>query len=682
MKIKTINLRNVSYQEVPESYAGILRISPYNDPSVNVVYDDVSSYLKTENNKITLSDSNGNYLPINFVTKIYKTTELIPSNDYDSLAHIIHDYKNLHIIKSLNIRPTLFIDNTKNELVSPLTFKDENGKIIHYPIEAPYDDKYVNNLNSQTDGNTGRMPINPTNDEYTIDKFFDSFVYTKVGEGVYTDDNIVKVKESIVWDENNKPVLNRREYILGQCPYHSNSDTTKLSFIPLTEIIHGQVESNVAGITRHTDGRYENLDALEFIDPTFSNTAEDGTAAVNKLFDTLFGSIADNKNIVDENAHIVGLGVQSGTIHYSAIPPKNYFFQIFRRYSESNRKKYAYNDDKKTYDNVINKFTDAKTDSTSTMSVLAKEYALCDGKILKGENNITEYPHININSASYADTEKEEGKENTFGKLYSSLANSMNASSNTTIRTPALFNTSQYGLRFLRGLDWTRNNNNLTSGTYSQAALHYANYNYNSSKDNHYHYAFSNEDVTGENKLNDIDSVFLGLSNNQYPGDSSSTWTTYVNNNTKNFHNSYMMRSVQGTTIADTDTVTIRRIQRIPINNEGRTNLSFHPVASCCKYGKRRMRVCMNHRVRCVHYTVNDTGYVFKGSTTAPNMFPTSIQYDTKYGKRSLENEALSTLGTYSEVLYRNSPNSTSNHKIDDTLPVPNSINLLPLMKI
>lgn len=676
MKIKTINLRNVSYQEVPESYAGILRISPYNDPSVNVVYDDVSSYLKTKNNKITLSDSNGNYLPIDFVTKIYKTKVLIPSNDYDSLAHIIHDYKNLHIIKSLNIRPTLFIDNTKNESVSPLTFKDENGKIIHYPIEAPYDDKYVNDLGKQTGPGTGRISINPTNDEYTIDKFFDSFTYTKVGEGVYTYDNIVKVKGNIVWDENNKPVLNRREYILGQCPYHSNSNTTKLSFIPLTEIIHGQVESNVAGITRHTDGRYENLDALEFIDPNFSNTTGNGVAAVNKLFDTLFGSITDNKTIVDKNAHIVGLGVQSGTIHYSAIPPKNYFFQIFRRYSESNKKKYAYN-------NVIGNFTNAKLDSTSTMSVLAKEYALCDGKILKGENNITEYPHININSPSY----KEEGEENIFGALYSGLGSSMNASSNTTIRTPALFSTSQYGLRFLRGLDWSRNNNNvLRPGTYSQAALHYANYNYNSFKDSHYHYAFSDDNLTGENELDDISGVFFGSGANAFPGNSKVEWAEYVINkdSDSDFLKSNMMRSIQGTNIPTA--TTIRDIQRIPINNKGRTNSPFHPLASCCKYGKRRMRVCMNHRVRCVHYSVNDTGYAFKGSTETPNMFPTSIQYDTKYGMRSLQNEVLSTsagIASYSVVLYRDTPTSiTASYKIDDTVPVPNSINLLPLMKI
>lgn len=674
MKIKTINLRNVSYQEVPESYSGILRISPYNDPSVNVIYDDVSSYLKTKNNKITLSDSNGNYLPINFVTKIYKTKALIPSDDYDSLAHITHDYKNLHIIKSLNIRPTLFIDNIKNGIISPLTFKDEKGKTIHYPIEAPYDDQYLNNLNSQTGEGTGRIPINPTNDEYTLDKFFDSFVYTGVGNGVYTEDNIVRVKGNIVWDENNKPVLNRREYILGQCPYHSNSNTTKLSFIPLTEIIHGQVESNVAGITRHADGRYENLDALEFIDPNFSNTAENGAAAVNKLFDTLFGSISDNKAIVDKNAHIVGLGVQSGTIHYSAIPPKNYFFQIFRRYSESNKSKYAYK-------NITGNFTNAKLDSTSTMSVLAKEYALCDGKILKGENNITEYPHININSPSY----KEEGKENT---LYNSLGRSMNASSNTIIRTPALFNTNQYGLRFLRGLGWNRADNNLTSGTYSQAALHYANYDYNSVKDKHYHLAFSNDNISHdshgalvENELNTIDSLFFGSGTNAYPGNDSETWSRYVKDNTEHFLNSYIMRSLQGTT-GTIDADAIREIQRIPINNNGRTNLSFHQLSSCCRYGKRRLGKCTNSRTRCVSYTVNDTGYAFKGSVTTPNMFPTSIQYDTKYGKRSLKNEILSTSGTYSTVKYCNAPDSTLEHKIDDTLPVPNSINLLPLMKI
>lgn len=675
MKIKTINLRNVSYQEVPESYAGILRISPYNDPAVNVVYDDVSSYLKTPNTEITLSDSNGNYLPISFISKKYNTTVLRPSSEYDSLIHIVHNYKKLNIIKSLNVRPTLFIDNTQNNSEAPLMFKDEEGKTILYPIEAPYDDKYVNNLNALTGGTTGRIQINPTKDDYTIDKFFESLPYTRVGEGVFTDDNIVKVKGNIVWDENNRPVLNRREYILGQCPYHSNSSTTKLSFIPLTEIIHGQVESNVAGITRHTDGRYENLNALEFIDPTFSNTGTESAAAVNKLFYTLFGDISTNKNNVDDKAHIVGLGVQSGTIHYSAIPPKNYFFQIFRRYSDSNKKKYA-------YEGKTGNFTLAKLDSTSTMSVLAKEYALCDGKILRGQNNITEYPNININSPAF----KEEISGNPFGTLYNALGLSMNASSKKSVRTPNLFNQNQYGMRFLRGLEWKRdattNKLTTTDSAYTQAALHYANYNYKDKRtsNKHYHLAFANAEASGENELANINNVLMGLGASSSPH---SDWFKYINdytNTSYTFLNSYMMRTTQGVTL--TDSIKIRDIQRIAINAQGRDDSDFHPVSSCCKYGKRRMRVCMNHRVRCVSYGVSDTGYTFKGTSSEANMFPTSLQYDTKYGMRSIENEVKSLSGTYSTATYRMTPTKTTTIKIDDTVPVPTSINLLPLMKI
>jgi hypothetical protein len=75
------NIRNVSQKEIYDSYMGILRISPnsvqgknVDDPSVilNVLVDfDGLFGDKNEQTKITLSDSDGNVLPLYFVPKTF-----------------------------------------------------------------------------------------------------------------------------------------------------------------------------------------------------------------------------------------------------------------------------------------------------------------------------------------------------------------------------------------------------------------------------------------------------------------------------------------------------------------------------------------------------------------------------------------------------------------------------------
>lgn len=55
-----VTLRNVGLYEIPDSYKGILRISPNNND------DDPTAILTNRNNVIKLSDSEGHELPLSF----------------------------------------------------------------------------------------------------------------------------------------------------------------------------------------------------------------------------------------------------------------------------------------------------------------------------------------------------------------------------------------------------------------------------------------------------------------------------------------------------------------------------------------------------------------------------------------------------------------------------------------
>lgn len=480
----------------------------------------------------------------------------------------------------------------------------------------------------------------------------------------------------------NLPVLNRRDYILGQAPYDTSitNKVTRLSFLPLTQILYRQLESTTGANENYRDytGRYRNLDALK--DLSGKPNEFDSNALYKLIFDNT--ETPETVNSVEKNAPILGIPVQSGTIHYNAIPPKTYFFQLIRRYNKTVRDSSI-----SAPTNIKNKITSASGKLNACMNLLCREYALCDGKILRQKNTTkdgntvlkTEYPAINTTSLNYMDL--------STNNLYSIMGDSMSNGTSSTVKTPNLFSLSQYSLRFLRGLPCNK--------THDQVGLHYANYNYKSISSNfsgHYHNLFADENVTGINTLGDASTknIFMGTYTGTVPPNSGNEWKNYVNLTTTKYKGSYMMRSVSHLGLSN-DPRKIKKIRDLAINRIGNYSKDFHPLSSCCRYGKKKVGKCMNSRTRCSHLSLGDGGYILRGTSTLPTdtatrqIFPTSIQMQSKYGKTGNDYCETLTRGNDEEYSYANyytKPGTVTSIIIDDTLPNPHSINLLPIIKI
>lgn len=318
--MKIINLRKVSDQEIPDSYMGILRISPYKPSGSEIYYDNITAFLNNINEQLPLSASDGSVLPLTFVPKKYNTIVADRDSNID-LINITHHYNNLYIANSLNVKPTLFIDISDEDYTSaPITFvnkKSSNITSLSYPFDAPDDTRYVNYNSRLFPGGAAYSSesineqfnnLDPTNEIYT-DKYSSEHVKIR-GNTVYK--NITyKGKNYIV------PEVLKRDYILGQCPGHTfkatpntcpllkniagnkdiNQDSniihTKLSFIPLENIIWKNVEAITSGVHRHYKGRYKNLGLI--------GTKENSS---NDLFEKLFGDPGNGalEEIVNKNS--------------------------------------------------------------------------------------------------------------------------------------------------------------------------------------------------------------------------------------------------------------------------------------------------------------------------------------------------------------------------------------------
>lgn len=115
-------------------------------------------------------------------------------------------------------------------------------------------------------------------------------------------------------------------------------------------------------------------------------------------------------------------------------------FQCLRRMPVSTRNSLTVGKNK-------NNITSSGFKSSSTMNTLTREYALCDGKILKNKNsNSTSYPQLNNTSTNFA----------SWSEIYSAIGKSMIEGSSTIVRTPPLFEMNQFNLRYLRCLNWLR----------------------------------------------------------------------------------------------------------------------------------------------------------------------------------------------------------------------------------
>lgn len=719
-----INLRSVADFEISDSFEGILRISPNVWPIENgEIIDDPEALLVTKNQEIKLSDSAGYELPLTFVPKYSVVTVAKDKNINISknLIHISHLYKKLYISDNLHIKSTLYIDKAsatdEKRYQSPLLFIKDNN-VLAFPIDSPDYRNYVNY--------NKKIELNP-------DEKWEDAIFKRLGpnSSYYTTDHPEQVKIDgkpiyrYATDTNGLsykvPELNRRSYALGVCPGHTydiaalnkhninhvqsnvpSGKYTQLSYVSLEDIIWKNVEASNTGIIRNNEGRYFDLNPISGVSGT-----------ENDLATELFGVVNDAlKAEISAKAPITGLGVQSLTMHYNAIPAKRYFFQLERRRKALGKDSthFKYNNTAKYYEKVTTTpITPANLSIKGVMNNITSEYALCDGKTLyNGDTQTSDYP---IDTVAF--------KLNLSG-LHNKLLET-----NNKITTPPLFEIDQYTLRYLRGLNWLRegydsrkdviaaNNshtfiNNELKYKYpgagnddlanhakdiNEVAIYYANYdNISSRRWKHAHFLFAkfNGEV-GSNADTNLESEELrnilteSVSGEEYSNSWNSYSISFNRGDSPKFR--YIMKTL-GYKNREVPASTLRIMQDCPVSSEGGSNKYFHNVQSCYKFGKRKVGVCMNHRVRCGDWMhIRNGKYSLASANGGQWRFITSLPIQNKYGpKGAVITETKFSTTNYIVDKFKTSDETPTmvegQYKIDDSLPSPPSINFIPLIKI
>lgn len=402
-----INLRKIGSFEIPDSYMGILRISP-NEFNEEII-DDPTEILKN-GNTVPLSDSVGNSLAIEFQCK---KVEVISVNGAGVTINLPSQlYKgDLYVADSLNIRSSLYFG--KGGLRFNEKYNIKNVSAV-YDITAPIDTSYFwYNIKDEKD-RTGLDKLSST----SLDTHENEVSKLAVTDSIFTNEenekywvNINGEYQYMAKGESKVPKIKKHDYVLGSKYDPDNKNITKIEFLNLQELIHDYIKKYLSGI--HRDSKYRYFDLHDSNNP-------------NKLATNLFGediAIEDLEN----TAPIIGIPVQSGTIHYNAIPSHRYFFHLARRESENNVFK----------DGEADSLKKAIINLSGPMNALCTQYILCDGKkIYENTDNgpVSDYSNINI---------KKLEKENPL--------------SISDIKvTPPLFDINQRTLRFLRGLNWLR----------------------------------------------------------------------------------------------------------------------------------------------------------------------------------------------------------------------------------
>ena len=665
-----ITLRNVGSFEIPDSFRSILRISP-NDGE-----DDPSELLSTEGNKIQLSTSEGVMLPLTFTTNSAKRNVAGRAGEID-LINVIHEYNILHVSKSLNIRPTLYLEPVQNEV--PLLFVN-GGNSLGYPLESPKNTSYFNNDNIM--GFDKDLSL-----EENISKCVKTSNYNNIAKSekvTINDEPVYRyiIDDSVPGSETIKKVqdFTTRTAILGVYPGNtyrqSNANTaihdlskethntsvgihTQLSYLPLDELIWRTLEMNLTGVYRSYNGRYFGL-------------GKSGTS--DELGKTLFGDDYTLEKLKEKGTGpIMNIGVQSGTIHYNAIPAHRYFFHTVRRYNDADRSE--------ALDTDAN-ITKADLNAYNPANILTRQYVLCDGKDITAE-----YPNIDM----------EHLRTLAWTETHKAIANSTSEVS-TTFTTPPLFECDQYAPRFLRGLNWLRDGensfkeNNLTyikvesvpsdlanhSKNIREVGMYYANYDYDLQKTyEHAHAQFASKAGGGISSLNNEKSIFGGIHQSEVPTDEAG-WKSYIKGVSSSFYDSQMLKTVGGLRKIgeDLDGTEVKKLQMAPITVKGETYNYFYRLAPCLRKGKKRLGVCIGrYKTYCRSaFTVNDGAYVIARNYRADNVWRlrSSLPIQNKYGEPNSLEDNLS---------YIQTKNETKKY-IDDSLPTPPAMNFIPLMKI
>ena len=153
----------------------------------------------------------------------------------------------------------------------------------------------------------------------------------------------------------------------------------------------------------------------------------------------------------------------------------------------------------------------------------------------------------------------------------------------------------------------------------------------------------------------------------------SERWANYVKLEEDSYLGSYVMRSVQG--IKDIDKKLIKEIQNLPIVNQGGSSSGMRKVNSGYKGARRNSPRCHGNYHKSYTFYATDGGYRFaayrpSGDNEGWRFLSSLPKGMNKYGSYKDTNE----------LAKASFNNNTIN--IDDSLPNPPAINLIPLMKI
>ncbi len=728
-----INLRSVGSYEIPDSFRGILRISPNN------LIDDPSEILVDTAAEIYLSDSVGNKLPLTFIPKSFSTTVDNREGIID-LINLTISIDKLFVSNKLNIKQTLYITLDKDTENTPPIIFSNTSNAVGYPFESPDDDAYFNfnnkyGFDKEQSWSKNLSLISPDDDVYK-----DSNHWLSInGQYMY---NHVKYNN----EYHKVPMLKKRDYTLGVCVkdkynlskannnihnisdliYQTSGTYTQLSFLPIESIVFSDLEAEVRGLYRSpARGRYTNLNVVG--QPTEENNSG------NDLAKTLF--VAENVDDFDldtleaelnKKAPIVGVGVQSGTIHYNAIPTHRYFFHLSRYYDKDGLEKHLYD--------TSGTITPANRSLSTSVSNIVKEYVLCDGK-----NIDTDYPAIDKHSF-------EMNWSDTHDAIRSSIMGK--EASTKSFRTPPLFDCDQLSLRFIRGLNWLRSTNkNVTSESIyntttsilndkgqkensevyfanndkkylkirekandvanhskniSEVGLHYASID-NALQRNwkHSHLGFGattnsevnlNPNVEGDT-LKNYRKYFAGYTTGDTdycPVEDGKTdykpWENYVRswnitpaNNGSKFAGTTILPTIGGLKQKGVNIDGYKYLRNYPIIRIGGSSSYWWTINGCLRFGKRKLGKCMNHRTRTHgEAKIRDGKYTLASAMDGKSWrLITSLPEVNKYDDINF------TLEDKSRVTYHKSPTDSSGiREIDDNLPSPSAVNFIPLMKI
>lgn len=419
-----INLRHVGASEIPDSFRGILRISP------NDLEDDPSNLLTDTTKEIFLSDSVGNQLPLSFIPKRFSAI-VINRKDVINLINLSIKVDKLFVSNELNIKQTLYVE-LKDDITPPIIFSN-NSNAVGYPFESPDDDKYFNLKNKfnfvkskSWEENVASMPI--TSDPY---KEKNNEQWIKVnGNYLYNDKRPLLKKRDYVLGARLKDKYDKREMVnsihnISELKYDNEGTYTQLSFLPVETLMFSALESEINNKSR-------TLEQSRYIKFNAENISSEENTTDNNLAKTKDFNTGTSKYGLTNKVPIMNAGVQSGTIHYNAIPTHRYFFHLIRQYDTNTMKNYI--DDKSgTLKNV-------KTPVSRSINDIVSQYVLCDGK-----NINSDYPAISkyLLTMNWSDT-------------HDAIRNSIEGKSGSskTFKTPSLFDCGQTSLRFLKGLNW------------------------------------------------------------------------------------------------------------------------------------------------------------------------------------------------------------------------------------